>query len=101
AQPGDASGAIVVRSSPAHGGSTTSTTVHVTLRRLIPAGSQTFCGRLTGGNGRAPISGQEFFYQLDVPAGRPELNATITVQDPGNQFGAYLIDPQGQAVAYA
>jgi hypothetical protein len=56
---------------------------------------------VTGGNGRAPISGQEFFYQLDVPAGQPELNATITVQDPGNQFGAYLIDPQGEALAYA
>ena len=101
AQPGDGSGAIVVRSSPAHGGSTTSTTVPVTLRSLIPAGSQTFSGTVTGGNGRAPISGQEFFYQLDVPAGRPELNTTITVQDPGNQFGAYLIDPQGEAVAYA
>ena len=101
AQPGDASGAIVVRSSPAGGGSTTSTTVPVTLRSLIPRGSQTFSGTVTGGNGRAPISGQEFFYQLDLPAGRPELNATITVQDPGNQFGAYLIDPQGEAVAYA
>jgi hypothetical protein len=99
AQPGDASGAIVVRS--ARGGSTTSTTVPVTLRSLIPSGSQTFSGTVTGGNGRAPISGQEFFYQLDVPAGQPELNATITVQDPGNQFGAYLIDPQGEAVAYA
>jgi len=101
AQPGDASGAIVVRSNPARGGSTTSTTVPVTLRSLIPAGNQTFSGTVTGGNGRAPISGQEFFYQLDVPAGQPELNATITVQDPGNQFGAYLIDPQGEAVAYA
>ena len=27
---------------------------------------------------------------LDLPAGQPELNATITVQDPGNQFDAYL-----------
>ena len=101
AQPGDASGAIVVRSSPARGGSTTSTTVPVTLRSLIPPGNQTFSGTVTGGNGRAPISGQEFFYQLDVPAGQPELNATVTIQDPGNQFGAYLIDPQGEAVAYA
>jgi hypothetical protein len=99
AQPGDASGAIVVQS--AHGGSTTSTTVPVTLRSLIPSGNQTFSGTITGGNGRAPISGQEAFYQLQVPAGQPELNATITVQDPGNQFGAYLIDPQGEAVAYA
>ena len=101
AQPGDASGAIVVRSRSTRGGSTTSTTAPVTLRSLIPAGNQTFSGTVTGGNGRAQISGQEFFYQLDVPAGRPELSATITVQDPGNQFGAYLIDPQGEAVAYA
>jgi Subtilase family len=95
AQPGDASGAIVVQSAK------TSTTVPVTLRSLIPRGNQTFSGTVTGGNGRAPISGQEFFYQLDVPAGQPELNATITVQDPGNQLGAYLIDPQGEARAYA
>jgi hypothetical protein len=101
AQPGDASGAIVVRSRSARGGSTTSSTVPVTLRSLIPSGNQTFSGTITGGNGRAPISGQEAFYQLQVPAGKPELNATITVQDPGNQFGAYLIDPQGEAVAYA
>jgi hypothetical protein len=73
----------------------------VTLRSLIAPGNQTFSGTVTGGNGRAPISGQEFFYQLDVPAGQPELNATITAQDPGNQFGAYLINPQGEAVAYA
>ncbi|MFZ1996104.1 MAG: S8 family serine peptidase [Solirubrobacteraceae bacterium] len=101
AQPGDASGAIVVRSSAGRGGPATSTTVAVTLRSLIPAGNQTFSGTVTGGNGRAPISGQEFFYQLDVPAGQPELNATITLQDPGNPFGAYLINPQGEAVAYA
>ncbi len=99
AAPGDASGAIVVQS--AHRGQTTSTTVPVTLRSLIPSGNQTFSGTITGGNGRAPISGQEAFYQLNVPAGQPELNATITVQDPGNQFGAYLINPQGEAVAYA
>ncbi len=98
AAPGDASGAIVVQST--RGGSATSTTVPVTLRSLIPSGNQTFSGTVTGGNGRAPISGQEFFYQLDVSAGQPELNATITVQDPGNQFGAYLINPQGEAVAY-
>ena len=100
AQPGDASGAIVVRSNSARGGSTTSSTVPVTLRSLIPSGNQTFSGTITGGNGRAPISGQEAFYQLQVPAGKPELNATITVQDPGNQFGAYLINPQGEAMAY-
>jgi hypothetical protein len=101
AQPGDASGAIVVSSGGSGRGPATATTVPVTLRSLIPSGNQTFSGTITGGNGRAPISGQEFFYQLDVPAGKPELNATITVQDPGNQFGAYLINPQGQAVAYA
>lgn len=101
AQPGDASGAIVVQASSGGHGSTSSTTVPVTLRSLIPAGNQTFSGTVTGGNGRAPISGQEFFYQLDVPAGQPELNATITVQDPGNVFGAYLINPQGEAAAYA
>jgi Subtilase family/Peptidase inhibitor I9 len=101
ARPGDASGAIVVRARHGQRGSTTSTTVPVTLRSVIPPGNQTFSGTVTGGNGRAPISGQEAFYQLDVPAGKPELNATVTVQDAGNPFGAYLINPQGEAVAYA
>ena len=101
AQPGDTAGAILVHSSNGSGGPLSSTSIPITLRSLIPAGNTTFGGTVTGGNGRAPISGQEFFYQLDVPAGQPELNANITVQDPGNQFGAYLIDPQGEAVAYA
>src|SRR6201999_169470 len=94
--PADPRGGIVVQSSPGGNASkTTSTTVPVTLRSLIPRGNQTFSGTVTGGNGRAPISGHEFFYQLDVPAGQPELNATITLHDAGNEFGAFLIDPQG------
>ena len=101
AQPGDAAGSIVIQSTAGSGAQVTSTSVPVTLRSLIPAGNTTFGGTVTGGNGRAPITGQEFFYQLDVPAGQPELNATISVEDPGNEFGAYLIDPQGEAVAYA
>jgi hypothetical protein len=103
ADPGDTAGAIVVQSSNAKDPkNTTSTTIPVTMRSLIPiaSGSATFGGTVTGGNGRAPISGQEFFYEFDVANGVPELNADISVQDAGNQFGAYLINPQGEAVAY-
>jgi hypothetical protein len=104
AQPGDASGAIVIGSSA--GGSphaaSTSTTVPVTLRSQIPTGDQSFTDTLTGGNGRDPISGQEFYYQLNLPGGDPELNATVTLEDnPDNPFGVYLINPSGEAVAYA
>ena len=72
------------------------------MRSLIPTGAQSFTGTLTGGNGRDPISGQEFYYELNLPSGAPELNATVTNDDnPNNPFGAYLISPSGQAVAYA
>jgi hypothetical protein len=101
-QPGDAAGAIVVRARSRGRASATTSTIPVTLRSLIEPGNQSFTGTLSGGNGRAAISGQEFYYQLDLPAGQPELNATVTLADnPNNQFGAYLVDPQGEAVAHA
>ena len=74
------------------------TTVPVTLRSLAPAGRTSFTGVLTGGNGRAVNTGQTNYYQVDVPAGRPELNATVTLADnPNNEMYAWLVDPAGNA----
>lgn len=100
--PGDSSGSIVVDSSGDGGAATAPASIPVTLRSQIPTGDQSFTDTLTGGNGRDPISGQEFYYQLNLPAGDPELNATVTLADnPNNPFGAYLIDPNGQMEGYA
>ena len=47
-------------------------------------------------------AGQEYYYQVHVASGAPELNATVTLGDnPKNPFGAYLIDPNGQMEGYA
>jgi hypothetical protein len=102
AHPGDSSGSIVVGSSGAGRGAPAPTSIPVTLRSLIPGGDQSFTDTLTGGNGRDQISGQEFYYQLPLSSGAPELNATVTLADnPENPFGAYLIDPNGQMEGYA
>ncbi len=105
--PGDASGAIVI--DPAGGeasrdgnGSSDATTIPVTLRSLIPTGDSSFTGATTGGNGRAVSTGQTFYYQLNVPSGSPGLNATVTLADnPRYPFGAWLVDPAGEAEAYS
>jgi hypothetical protein len=78
------------------------TTVPVTLRSLAPAGTTSFTGLLTGGNGRSAVTGQTNYYQFDLPAGLPEVNATVTLaNNPNNQLYTWLIDPAGDAVAFA
>jgi hypothetical protein len=68
----------------------------------VPTGATSFSGLLTGGNGREVGLGETFYYQLDVKAGQPELNAAIQLGgDPNNTLGAWLVDPSGDAVAYA
>jgi Peptidase inhibitor I9 len=99
ATPGDTSGAILLTPS-ATGADVTS--IPVTLRSLIPTGRQSFVAVLTGGNGRGINTGETFFYQMDVPSGEPELNATVTLaNNPNNPFGAWLISPSGEPLAYA
>ncbi|MBV9605820.1 MAG: protease inhibitor I9 family protein [Solirubrobacterales bacterium] len=101
ATPGDTSGAIVLSSNGGPGFGRQST-IPVTLRSLIPNGSQSFTQTLTGGNGRSLITGETFYYQLHVPAGLPELNASAVLADnPNNPFTAWLINPNGEAVAQA
>lgn len=98
ASPGDASGSIVFTSNRGPGFGR-QTTTPVTLRSLIPNGPTSFRQTLTGGNGRSASTGETFYYQLDVPSGRPELNATVTLADnPNNPFTMWLVSPNGNAV---
>jgi hypothetical protein len=109
-QPSDLAGSIVIHQRGASSGASTdgagndgsldnsTTTIPVTLRSLVPAGHATFSGILTGGNGRDPFTGQANYYQVDVPSGADELNATVTLKnDVNNPFTALLISPTGQA----
>ncbi|MBV9806905.1 MAG: hypothetical protein JO286_06970 [Solirubrobacterales bacterium] len=99
--PGDVAGAIVLNSNAGEA-FTRQSTIPVTLRSLIPNGTQTFTQTLTGGNGRGLTTGQEFYYQLDAPAGLRELNAAIQLaNNPNNPFTAFLVSPSGEALAEA
>jgi hypothetical protein len=99
--PGDAAGAIVLNQSGGPGFGQQST-IPVTLRSVIPSGSQSFTQTLTGGNGREFYAGQEFFYQLTVPSGARELNGSIDLaNNPNNPFTAFLINPSGSAQSQA
>jgi hypothetical protein len=94
--PGDEAGSITVAPVGQR-----AETVPVTLRSLAPSGSTRFSGVLTGGNGRSVVNGETEYYQVNVPAGSPALNASVNLADnPDNQTGAWLIDPAGQAEAY-
>jgi len=115
--PGDSSGALLLSARNGYGGggdgggglsgspsngATNVTTVPVTLRSLVPTGPASFQGVLTGGNGRQFNDGQTDYYQVNLPAGLPELNATVTLaNNPNNQVYAWLVDPSGAAVSFA
>ena len=96
--PGDSAASLVFTGAGPLGTST----VPVTIRSLIPSGDESFGQTLTGGNGREVSVGQEFYYQLDVGADQPELNAAIELADnPNNPFTAFLVGPNGEAQAVA
>jgi hypothetical protein len=96
--PGDVSGSILLTPSEPDA---PVTTIPVILRTLIPTGPESFLGVLTGGNGRGINTGETFFYQMDVKAGTPELNAAVLLHALNNPFGAWLISPTGEPLAYA
>jgi hypothetical protein len=94
--PGDVAASILVKTADQP-----SETIPVSLRSLVPTGSNSFSGIVTGGNGRSVLNGQTDYYQIDLPAGDPALNATVTLADnPNNLLSAWLIDPFGQAEAF-
>jgi hypothetical protein len=95
---GDASQSVVV-SSP-YGTNTIPVTVRTTVQTDRHGGS--FSGVLTGGNGRDQLYGQTNTYQFNVPYGLNDVDVSIALaDDPGDQFIAQLIDPNGQTVGYS
>jgi hypothetical protein len=96
ATPGDATGAVVLNA-----GAAGQTSVPVVLRSLVSAsGNGAFNGTLTGGNGRQSDLGQENFYQIDVPGGKKDLDANVSLtNDLGDNVIAFLIDPAGNVVS--
>ncbi len=96
ATPGDTDGSLVLNA-----GAAGQTSVPIILRGLVSgAGNGAFSGTLTGGNGRQPDLGQESYYQIDVPAGKKDLDANVSLtNDLGDNVIAFLINPKGNVVA--
>ncbi len=100
--PGDQAASLMLQARVAGSTMTNTTSVPIILRSLVPTGPTSFGGVLTGGNGRSPFTGQTAYYQVQLSAGEPELNASITLagkaRDP---FTAELVSPTGTAEAVA
>ena len=80
------------------------TTVPVTVRTVVRVGARggTFNGVLTGGNGRDGSEAQTSTYFFQVPAGKTDLEASVTLStDPGEALVGYLLGPDGQTVGYS
>jgi hypothetical protein len=97
--PGDQS-ASVTFSAPGWGDSS----LPISLRSLVPIvhGHGHFEATLVGGNGRGGVPAQTFFYNFDVPAGQPALDVQTRLAGSNDDpYYAYLVDPDGSAVALA
>ncbi|QUQ62899.1 S8 family serine peptidase [Kutzneria sp. CA-103260] len=72
----------------------------ISLRTLVPirGGVGTFAADMTGGNGRTGTPAQTFFYNVDVPAGKPALDVSTVLADK-DPYYTYLISPDGQTAA--
>jgi hypothetical protein len=92
---GDTAQSIVLSTS---GGSVN--TIPVTVRTLLDVGVHggTFRGVLTGGNGRGNPA-QMNTYEFAVPKGVRDLDVTASFADTNDAVNAFLLDPEGQAVA--
>jgi hypothetical protein len=58
----------------------------------------TFSGEITAGNGRMPYPGQLLTYQFVVPKGVKDVDADVTIADPGYQVIGTLVDPKASPV---
>jgi hypothetical protein len=98
AAPGDLAGAVVISSSLAG-----KTTVPVVVRSQVNvATGGNFSGTLTGGNGRGAL-GTGDYYSFGVPKGSKQVTVRLAMHNNpgiGNIVGAYLVAPDGNAVAY-
>ncbi|HTZ90980.1 MAG TPA: protease inhibitor I9 family protein [Streptosporangiaceae bacterium] len=92
--PGDTSGSVRVNSG----------SIPVTLRSMVNlATGGHFSGTLTGGNGRGdlPGNGQINYYEFNVPAGAPNVSASVNLTNDGDrQVNAYLVDPAGEIAGF-
>ncbi len=101
ASAGDVAGAVVVNGSRAG-----TTSIPVTIRSLVNVGAGgKFTGVLTGGNGRSGPGGLATgsYYSFAVPSGTQAVRVEVALHNNpgiGNVIGAYLIAPDGNAVAY-
>lgn len=97
--PGDEAASLLLVSR-SRANPTVRSVVPVISRSLIPAGTTSFSGTLTGGNGRSPYTGQGQYYEIDLASGTPELNVSITLaHNPRNPFTAWLVSPSGEGEA--
>ena len=92
--PGDTSGSVRVNSG----------SIPVTLRSMVNLSTGGhFSGTLTGGNGRddLPGNGQINYYEFNVPAGAPNVSASVNLTNDGQrQVNAYLVDPAGEIAGF-
>ncbi|TAM93564.1 MAG: hypothetical protein EPN43_00495 [Jatrophihabitans sp.] len=93
---GDSAQSIVLQTV---GGPTS--TIPVTVRTTVPTGRAggTFSGVLTGGNGRGGTPAQTNTYVFAVPGGLRDLDVSAAFADAGDTVVAFLLDPEGEAVA--
>jgi hypothetical protein len=77
------------------------TSLPVARRTLIPANGGQFQTLITSSVGRSV--GQISTYNIDVPAGRPDLDVTFHTADASadNKYTFYLINPSGTVVTKA
>lgn len=73
--------------------------VPIARRTLIPSGGGNFQTLIIGTSARSV--GQISTYEINVPAGQPDLNVTFHTADasPDNVFNYYLVNPSGTVVA--
>ena len=101
--PSDRAGSLVIDAgNSATTGLPDTTTIPITMRSVVPAGTRSFTGSVTGGNGDNPFTGPADTYLLTVPKGAKALNARVLLD--GNRHTnmlAELIDPNGNAEVIA
>lgn len=77
--------------------------VPLVLRSLVDVGAGgTFSGVLTGGNGRPGAAAQTNTYRFDVPAGKRDVDVSVSLDGSVNQgVVGYLVSPDGQILSQA
>jgi len=93
---GNGNGSVVVSSASG------ATSIAVVTRSLVePSSGGSFSGTLTGGNGREGASGQQQYYNFNVPSGVKDITANVKLtNDDADPVAEYLVNPDGDTVGY-